>query len=741
MTPVYKARAGCLSPVFKLLAAALVSAAAAGTATAAAPPPRSIALKVDRTGIHRVTYETLRGAGLDLSGVPASDLSLTCQGRPTPVYVGWKNDAGKGAAPSRREGARRGAFGPGAFVEFFGEALDTLYTDTNVYRLGVDRGGAVGVGAEDATPPADAPPALSYAETLEGGQKREYSYSSPGGDGWFDTSMLAHQASKSWDFPFSVDGLADPPAPAELELVLWGITNWPQSPDHHVVASLNGVAVSDEKFDGHVVKALKLQLPPGLLKEGQNVLRLTLPGDTGAKYDMVNLARFGVAFQREFAARDGRLAFSAAGDVFRVTGLTGPDISVYRVEEGRAARLKNVRAEPSGGSWAAVFAGSARPCAYAVASAGAAHAPKLEMSRAVGAADRPAQYLVIAHPSFIPGLRPLVDARRAQGLTVGVVDVTDLYARYTHGVFDPAAIKRHIAHAVKNLGAKYVLLVGGDTTDYRHRLGVPSTSFIPSLYSAAGRVRLSPADPLYADVDDDGSPDVAIGRLPVRGVAELDAVVSKTLSYAAKSYRRTALFAADKNDGYYSFKSANDAMAAGLPAGWSAERVCLDDEGAPEAAARISGAMNRGVALVVFSGHSSPRAWTFGDVFNVKHAAALTNAGRPFVAVQWGCWNTYFVDPAKDSLTARLLLSGDRGAAAVFGATTVTEFASESLLGELLTPRLASPGTTIGQALLDAKRELAKKGTGMSDVLLGWTLLGDPALVVEPLPEGPPRGR
>jgi hypothetical protein len=39
---------------------------------------------------------------------------------------------------------------------------------------------------------------------------------------------------------------------------------------------------------------------------------------------------------------------------------------------------------------------------------------------------------------------------------------------------------------------------------------------------------------------------------------------------------------------------------------------------------------------------------------------------------------------------------------------------------------------TLGAALLDAKKELAKTHPELADVLIGWTLMGDPELVVEP---------
>ena len=100
--------------------------------------------------------------------------------------------------------------------------------------------------------------------------------------------------------------------------------------------------------------------------------------------------------------------------------------------------------------------------------------------------------------------------------------------------------------------------------------------------------------------------------------------------------------------------------------------------------------------------------------------------------VQWGCWNTYYVSPRTETLANALLLSGDRGAAAVLGATTLTEDVAENELGKLLMGRLTETGKPMGLAILEAKQELATSQPGYSDVLLGWNLLGDPALVVEP---------
>ena len=150
-----------------------------------------------------------------------------------------------------------------------------------------------------------------------------------------------------------------------------------------------------------------------------------------------------------------------------------------------------------------------------------------------------------------------------------------------------------------------------------------------------------------------------------------------------------------------------------------------------EAKSALVQALNQGVALASFIGHSSLDRWTFDGLFHANDAAALTNYGRPTVVTQWGCWNTYHVYPAYNTLAHKFLLSGDQGAAAVLGASTLTEAFHESLLSRLVMDRLAQPGMTLGVAIQEAKDELAATHPGLADVLLGWTLLGDPALMIE----------
>jgi len=672
-------------------------------------------LRVDQTGIVRVTYEQLAAAGVDLSGVSPAYLGLLNRGEPVPLRVS-------------------GPFRKGAFIEFYAEALDTIYTDTNVYRL------VIGNGVQRAWPAGlpvagkSVPPPTWYWEMREVERQLRYYFGARGDDPWMDTFLLARPGQPAGAaFDIEIDRLVTDVAAATLRVEIMGGTDWPAAPDHRVLVELNGVQVAEEVFDGLVAVPIEVSLPPGLLVEGTNSLRVVAPGDTGVAGEVVWIDRFSIEYPREIIARDGGLELEAMGKRISVAGLTDPDVAVYRIEDGVGFREANVKVKRQGGAYTATFPGTGQSRVYAVA--GADSLVPVEVSAASAKVDissTPAEYVMISHPDFIPELERLAALRRSEGLSVSIVDVRDIYQQFGHGIFDPSAIRDYIRFASANLGTRYVLLGGGDAYDYRDYTGAGSLSFVPSLYAATDFiVRHAPVDPLFADVDGDEVPDLAIGRMPARTPAEMATLVDKTIEYGTKDYTRTAVFAADKDDRLGAFTRYSEVFASGLPTGWEAARAHMQDQGKAGARQTLIEALNRGVALTSFIGHSSPTMWSFDRLFTSGDAASLTNSGRPTVVTQWGCWNTYYVSPSANTLAHRFLLSGDQGAAAVLGASTLTLTTSEVRLGSMLTPRIVEDGKRLGDAVLEAKQQLGREQPGLIDVQLGWVLLGDPTIVVE----------
>ncbi len=713
------------------------AAASAGTASAdSSLELEMINMVIRDAGVYRVTYEELAAAGLDLQGISVKRLAVATGGESVPIRV----------KPRLKNGKKK-KFGPGGFIEFVAQPESTIYAAEQVYTLSVDRANARRIKVSGKAIPKGPAPRW-YTETTRVAPQTDYSFSAPAGDPWFAARMLAWGGAYSNGFDVPVDNLVEGVGVASLSLDMWGVTDWPAPNDHHVVVSMNGAEVADEVFDGLADHPVDVELSPGMLTNGLNTINIELPLDTGNTFDLVNLESWAVSYPRAFVARGGSLTFDATGDKFKVAGSWASKGNVvYAVTNSgnvKMVRTKRAKSCEVESYCELVFAGLGKPARYFVASKENRKSPELVAPVSTDTLhDGEAEYLVVTHPDFLgEDLDRLVAARQADGYSVKVVDVHEIYAAYGGHRVDAQAIRKYLKHGAENMGTRFVLLVGGDTYDYHDHLGQNAMSFIPSIYVQTDQVvRFAPSDAAYADIDDDDIPDLAIGRLPVRSSDELRSVVDKTLSYTYNDYANSSVFAADAFDAgqQYSFKSDAETMIQNLPAAWAnnVQKAYVDDLGTEDARDVIIDSINgqlgegNGVALVSYVGHSGPSDWSFQGLFGENEARSLQNYGRPTVVTQWGCWNTYYVAPSEDTMGHAFMLGGDGGAAAVLGASTLTQAVSERKMALELYSRMLTPGVTLGQAVLEAKKAFAINNPHARDVILGWTLLGDPALMIE----------
>src|SRR5262249_43732743 len=133
-------------------------------------------------------------------------------------------------------------------------------------------------------------------------------------------------------------------------------------------------------------------------------------------------------------------------------------------------------------------------------------------------------YLIVTHPDFRAQADTLAGLKSSEGLSVAVVGVDEAYDRYSAGFPEAQAIRQLIADQAAYGTLKYVLLLGGDSFDPLGRLEGSAPSHLPSLLAWDREFGRVPSETLYADVNGDGTPDLAIGRLPARSAAEADAM-------------------------------------------------------------------------------------------------------------------------------------------------------------------------------------------------------------------------
>lgn len=687
-------------------------------------------LEVTESGIYQVTHDQLLDFGLNINGESVDRIALMNAGQPLQIEVTGSD-------------ADETVFGEGASIRFVGKGLDTLYTDTNVYTLRLDNEAAIRIAADSSVPQAGAF-ANSYLATKSYSPQNKYSFVSPNkADPWYSERLLASgeavDSTTELDLDYYVPGGNQGQTKAKLFVNVWGASDLPGTNDHDVDVSFNGVRVTSATFNGMQEKTLNSELDN--VRENRNSIKVELPLTSGQSYDLVHLNTVEVKYPRAFVADGSELQFSSSHQKFAVQGFESDQISVYRKGSDGIAKLTSAVTQGScaqGTPGCAVFfAGSGSLADYYAVTDNALKSPSfalLPLNDDIKSGS--AEYLIISHPDFIDapnqGLQSLVTKLSSEFSSVDLVNVENVYEQFGNHIFGAEAIQNYIRYAAQSRGSKYVLLVGGDIYDYRQFQNENARSFIPSLYAPTdGVVNFAPVDAKYVDLDDDNVPDLSIGRLPIRTAAELDILLTKRDQYINRDYAGTALFAADKYDAgqQYSFSDDADKIQQDYFQAWNTTKAYVDTNGVQSARNEVVNKINAGQSLTSFFGHSSTNQWSFSGLFTGNDAAALDNSGKPTVVTQWGCWNTYYVDPSEESMGHRFMVEGDRGALAVMGASTWTSANNERELAEMVFAKMTN-GVRVGDAILQAKQEYAQINPDALDVLLGWTLLGMPELVV-----------
>jgi hypothetical protein len=707
--------------------------------------PQRAYLDVASDGIYRVSVAALNAAGTNFVGMPHASLALTDERGPVPLRV---------INPS---GAQLGA---DSTIEFIGRARKTLYSSTRVYLLSVNPTDARRIVDFGTAPTAQYAVIDSYPAEAEVARNLQYSFASTHADPWYDTRMLSFDGQpQSFQFTVNTDNLVSASNTTTVAAAFWGGSDWPGiDNDHRLRISVNGTDIATYAFPAFSNQAVRYVLPDGLLQAGANTVTLTQTADIGASHDLTHVERVALSYAREFVARNGALDAQVgppAENGFAPDVLFGSSNEDYAIECASApCGTVNARGFAPSSALTALVGNNQRVVAIDGLSADAGGNVRLVVPRtpddqltlmessrilapgvraatdATDLATPPADLLVISHPNFANALGSFVAARQAQGLSVRVVGLDAVYARYSAGQTDPEAIRALLRDAYP-IGTRYALLVGGDTYDYHNYSGAGAVSFVPTLYAQTDEiVRFAPADALFGDIDGDQAPEVAVGRWPVRNASELATAIAKTLAYDSATHSAKALFVAGGAQADFNFSTLSQGLAAQVgAAGWTTDLAHIDAQGVGGAQNALISAINQGRALVNFVGHSSVDRWTFDPLLLGNDVVGLlNNANAPTVVTQWGCWSNYFVSPSNDPIGVKFLFDTDGGAAAVIGAGTLVQTQQQDEFMRLVLDQAAVGNARLGDALNHARREFGTRFAERRDMFVGINLLGDPTL-------------
>ena len=681
----------------------------------------------DSQGGSRVRVE-VKSAGL--YGLQSDDIASALGLRPATV----RNLIRSGRLALTNQGRRVAtqASSDARTLYFFGEAIQTPYTTTNVYFLSRGRGVAV----KTLRPAMAGPPGTTFTDTRHietdvdplPGQ-----FHDPDADFWvWGWVMSAAAGYDSRTFTFHAPGVV---SGKSLRVSLLGMGDTTPGNDHHVAIKLNGVPIGDTTISGLDARDATFALPGGVLVSGTNTVELDALTDTGDLYGLVGLQSFDLTYTRSAVAVDDQLLLTADSvGLQKVGGFSTSSIRIYDVTSPLTPRRVIAGIGGTSGAYWATFAESAghRYLAAARSSALAPNALVEIPADGASTASAGADYVVICPPAFKTAAMSLADYRKSQGLSVAVFTTQQIYDDFAYGLASPVAMSDFLrkAHDMWNPAPRYVVLAGKGSYDYHNNTG-KGDSLVPPLLTDT-RYGLTASDTLLADSDGDRSPDVALGRISAHTSAELSSYVEKVKAYEASTgdWRKRVFFSADGPDDAGEFGADSDVVAALVPAGYTVQKAYIGPMTVAAAKTSLKAAFTGGSLLVNYLGHAGTDRLTADGLLGQSDVASLTGAGKEPVLAAMTCMVGDFGLPGVDVLAETLTMKSDGGAIAALAPSQLEENDESKALDAEFVAALFGPGSsTLGLAFQHALEGYAAAG-GTYSTLSTYALLGDPALKV-----------
>lgn len=708
-------------------------------------PPQRLRIHTDQAGLYVITYDDIAATGANLAKIVPRTLRLESQGVERAILV---------------QGEADGQLNPGDAILFYGQGSASRYSRENVYWLSWGAEDGLRMAARNVEPGRGGDPAAGYRQTDHIEQNTTYLSSVPPtgqADRWYGDRYQVGGRNPIDTLTYTVPITTPLPGQtATLRVAARGFTTWfDVYPDHHLRFYVNDQQVGDGFWDGQDQLDNTVSFSSDLLHEGDNVIKLFAPDDTGASTDVGYANFLDFTYPRRLQAVDNRLFFArehAGRSLFEVSDFTAEPVEAYDISNpAQPVRLEG--GVLSGGVFAFSDESPAATGYLAQTLARRLHPLHIagDVATTYRSPDNQADYLIISHADFLDAIAPLGAYRQSQGMRVLIIDVQDLYDEFSYGEATPEAIRDFLDYAFHNWQAPapaYVLLVGDGTYD-------------PLDYKASGRKNYIP--PLLALVDPflketatdnrlvtvsgaDALPDLYIGRFPANSAAEVTTMVNKTLQYETQpwpgDWKNRILFVADNADTAGDFAYLSDQVADHLPSGVyndQKQKIYLGVTHTSSVAARadIITAFNNGLFLSNYTGHGQVQHWASEFILRVEDSSNLINGRRLPVHLSMTCLDGRFHEIGSDAQAEVLVRNPSGGAVAVWAATGLGVAHGHDLMhrgfysalfdddqGDRLT------GVELGVLVEAGKLELYTGDTlGIfQDLLDTFAVMGDPAL-------------
>lgn len=322
--------------------------------------------------------------------------------------------------------------------------------------------------------------------------------------------------------------------------------------------------------------------------------------------------------------------------------------------------------------------------------------------------NRDIDYLIIAYPDFIEDANRLAEHHRTySNMTVLVATVDEVYNEFSSGGQDITAIRNFAKMLYDDSSAgnelKYLLLFGDASYDYKDILP-DNTNFVPCWESIMSLDVVSSiaSDDYFGFLDDgegvegsDDLVDIGIGRFVVATKEESIAAVDKTFHYTENTsktmapWRNTVTFVGDDGDANRHIKDAERLATifdTAFPV-YNLSKIYVDayeqvstpsGQTAPAVNAAINERIEKGTLIFNYSGHGGEIGLGHERFLQVPDIQSWTNFDMLSVFITATCEFTRYDDPTRVSAGELVFLNPKGGGISLFTTSRAT-FAGSNL--------------------------------------------------------------
>lgn len=374
--------------------------------------------------------------------------------------------------------------------------------------------------------------------------------------------------------------------------------------------------------------------------------------------------------------------------------------------------------------------------------------------------------LIITPQQYKSEAQRIADLHAEEGMLTHVLSPEEIYPEFSSGTPDVSAFRKLMkmwydrgkqdGHSIR-----YCLLMSKPTYDNKmltekvRKSAYPRIPIWQSDDYATGNIHhnisYSTDDYIGMLEDTEGSFDinsatinVAVGRMPVKNLAEAKTAVDKLYKYVKNpdygAWRNNVMIIADDQDNGVHLDQAEDVYngmrSTGNGKNFVYERLYLDSyplvlsgtgPSYPDAKNKFRQKIAEGTMMVYYIGHGNPRSWTHEGFLNWTDITSFTNKRLPFyytATCEFCDWDNDEVSGAEE-----MYLNSTSGAIGFISTNRAVYIGSNGTLSKLTAPRIFErdkngKAKRVGDFYIESKNDYPYP----DDNKLRYLIIGDPAL-------------